>query len=410
MAHPGIPRLLDTGSYRTVPFIVMELVEGKSLANQRHLTSFAVVTAVAIAYQTADALAAAHRGDIVHRDLKPENVMIREDGVCTLIDFGIAKPLGANVTNYTRNGSTLGSKGYQAPEQLMNREPTTLSDIYSLGCVFYVLFAGRRPFLGTGSALDQQHLHDLPDRARKWVPYLPSEIDDLIARMLAKAPQERPDIGEVLDVLRPFLPSEGDPVPQPGLDQDPTLPYRLPDATPRREPTAPVAPPRPPTWLTAGDIDRLCASVEAELAADAPGDAVAALADCAHRARTELGRRNRRVVRMWRLAAEGLRLVGSCHRAAEFYRDLRDDAPAVSTPSGLADRTRWALRFAECRLLSGEIAEAVEVLREAGPMIARLPDEISRPVREARDELEIDVLERSTEPGIDKLLRSFHDS
>lgn len=171
----------------------------------------------------------------------------------------------------------------------------------------------------------------------------------------------------------------------------------------------PAALPRSRTWLTVGDIDRLCAAVEAELAADTPGDAVTDLAACAHRARRELGWRNRRVSRIWHLAAEGLRLMGDCPQAAEFYRDLLNDAPAPTTPAALADRTRWSLRLAECRLLSGDTAQAVAVLREAGPVIARLPDDVAGAVREARDELEIDVVERSTEPGIDKLLRSFRE-
>lgn len=422
LAHRGIPRLLDTGSYHTVPYIVMELVDGEQLGKYRYLSSLSVAAAAAVGHQIADALAAAHRGDIVHRDLKPANVVIARSGVCALIDFGIAKPLGTNVTSYTRSGSTLGSTGYQAPEQLKGRAPTTRTDIYSLGCVFYRLFAGRPPFLivreaplPCEDALREMHLCQIPDPVRKHLPHVPQAIDDLIARMLGKDPQDRPGIDEVLDILAPFLPREGDPAPQPRLDPDPTLPFRMPDGVPQVVPPVAVAVAPSRSWLTVGEIDRMCAMVEAELAADDPDepddsdDAVRRLVDCAPRARAELGFRNARVVRIWGLAAEGLRLLGECGRAAEFYRDLLDDSSDARTPAALADRTRWALRFAECRLFFYEIAGAVEALREAAPVIARLPVDLAAPVREARSELEANVRECSTDPDIDELLRSFRD-
>ncbi|XES00434.1 serine/threonine-protein kinase [Streptomyces sp. S1D4-11] len=140
--HPGIPELYGHGSHGGMPYIAMRLVTGVTLrAFLDEHNTLPLASAVAVASQVAQALACAHTLPVVHRDLKPQNIMIDDDGVPTLLDFGIAKPLRADATRYTAHGSTLGSRGYQAPEQILEKEPTARTDIYSFGCVIYELLA-----------------------------------------------------------------------------------------------------------------------------------------------------------------------------------------------------------------------------------------------------------------------------
>ncbi|WP_257234839.1 protein kinase, partial [Streptomyces sp. JV178] len=127
--------------------------------------------------------------------------MIAEEGVVALLAFGIAKPLGVGVTQYTRHGSTLGSRGYQAPEQILEKEPTTRTDIYAFGCVCYELFTGRPPFTMEGTkGLIEQHLHQDALAPSLYSAGIPEALDRLVLDMLAKDPEERPTIDEVLDV------------------------------------------------------------------------------------------------------------------------------------------------------------------------------------------------------------------
>jgi serine/threonine protein kinase len=406
--HPGVPELYEQGSHQGMPYLVMRYVTGVTL--HRFLTRHAplpLTVAIAVAVQVADALACAHTLPVVHRDLKPQNIMISDEGVVVLLDFGIAKPLGVGVTQYTRHGSTLGSRGYQAPEQILEKEPTTRTDIYSFGCVCYELFAGRPPFVPDETrGLIEQHLKVDPLPPGLYAAGIPETVDGLILRMLAKDPERRPAVGEVLDVLRPLGPCPGDPEPRPRLHHDPTAPLRLPkDRPPEHRSQSPAQSASAShtladeEWLDAHAVERLCASAEREIHDGDPDDAVQRLADLADRARSEWGSRRPLVRRVWQLAAEGLRLAGDCGGAARLYQGIADDLVRGDGPQERADRTVLRLRVAECRLAFGEVEAAIGVVEAAGRVAAGLPASLAARVEEVRREVDTDVTERLAGPS-----------
>ncbi|MEV5486974.1 protein kinase [Streptomyces bobili] len=402
--HPGIPELYDQGSHQSMPYLVMRLVAGVTLHKflGRH-APLPLSVAVAAAVQTADALACAHMLPVVHRDLKPQNIMISEEGVVALLDFGIAKPLGVGVTQYTRHGSTLGSRGYQAPEQILEKEPTTRTDIYAFGCVCYELFTGRPPFTMEGTkGLIEQHLHQDALAPSLYSAGIPKALDRLVLDMLAKDPEERPTIDEVLDVLRPLATRPGDPEPRPRLHPDPTSPLRHPqDRPPAQRPQTPPASVScaDAEWLDARAVERLCEQAEREIQEGDPDETVRHLAELADRARTEWGSRRPLVRRIWELAAEGLRLTGDCGTAARLYQGVAEELVHGDGPQERADRAVLRLRVAECRLAFGEIEAAIRAIEEAGRTAAGLPSLLAARVEEVRREVDLDVTERLADPG-----------
>jgi serine/threonine-protein kinase len=220
--HPGIVEILDFGyDVDGSAYIVMELLEGESLgarlARDPRLPSDLVI---AIGRGIAAALGAAHRKGIIHRDLKPDNVFLVPDpdmpgGVRPkILDFGIAKLVrDQSATSLrTRTGSVLGTPLYMSPEQCRGGGATIdqRSDIYSLGCILFEAACGRPPFLAEGLGdLFVAHLRDTPPPPRSLRPDLPPVLDDLIARMLAKDPGERPqsmdDVVAQLDARAAFI-------------------------------------------------------------------------------------------------------------------------------------------------------------------------------------------------------------
>ncbi|MEU4083101.1 serine/threonine-protein kinase [Streptomyces aureus] len=402
--HPGIPELYDQGSHQSLPYLAMRLVTGVTLHKflGRH-APLPLSVAVAVAVQTADALACAHTLPVVHRDLKPQNLMISEEGVVALLDFGIAKPLGMGVTQYTRHGSTLGSRGYQAPEQILEKEPTTRTDIYSFGCVCYELFAGRPPFVMDGTkGLIEQHLHEDALPPSLYSAAVPEALDQLVLDMLAKDPEERPTIDEVLEVLRPLAPRPGDPEPRPRPHPDPTAPLRHPQDRPaERRPQAPAASAScvGEEWLDVRAIEQLCDKAEQEIQEGDPDETVRHLAELADRARAEWGSRRPLVRRIWELAAEGLRLTGDCGGAARLYQGIAEELVHGDGPQERADRAVLRLRLAECRLAFGEIEAAIRVIEESGHIAAGLPGLLAARVEEVRREVDLDVTERLADPG-----------
>jgi eukaryotic-like serine/threonine-protein kinase len=183
---------------------VMELLEGESLGNcLRRVGRLSVARALVIARNIADALDAAHEQRIIHRDLKPDNVFLLATTVggsaqpTKILDFGIAKLMHTNPGDghyKTRTGSLLGTPVYMSPEQCRGVGTIDLrTDIYSLGCMLFEMLCGRPPFTSEGfGELIQSHLSVTPPRLRSIDPALPEALDALVARMLAKSPDDRP--------------------------------------------------------------------------------------------------------------------------------------------------------------------------------------------------------------------------
>jgi tetratricopeptide (TPR) repeat protein len=194
--HPNIVSLYDAGESKGDGYIVMELVEGRSL-HERPPES--LDAALEIARQICQALAHAHAAGIVHRDLKPENVIVTEDGRVKLLDFGLARPIASRLT---ADGGISGTVFYLAPEQAMGRAVDVRADLYSLGVMLYELSTKRLPFTADDPlAVVTQHLHAPVVPPRTIRPDLPPALDRLIVALLAKQPEDRPPDALAVDKI-----------------------------------------------------------------------------------------------------------------------------------------------------------------------------------------------------------------
>jgi serine/threonine protein kinase len=194
--HPNVVGVFDQGEYQRHQFVVMELVIGCNLDELRGGRQMPIGAALAIGVQIARALEAAHEVGVLHRDIKPANIMVSHDGVVKVLDFGIAGFLqGAGFQErLTRTGAdSLGTPAYTAPERIAGGAADPRSDLYSLGCVLYVLLTGLPPFPADDSlTILHRHLHDEPTSIRRWRPEIAPEIDQLVLWLLAKEPSARP--------------------------------------------------------------------------------------------------------------------------------------------------------------------------------------------------------------------------
>ena len=199
--HPSICTVHDVGEHEGVPFLVMELLEGETLAERLELGPLPVDQAVAIAARVAEALDAAHTKDVIHRDLKPGNVMLTPHGV-KLLDFGLAKLRDGDYREraheptdsvpLTRGGDLLGTLPYMAPEQIEGQEIDPRTDIFSFGVMLYEMLTGRRPFGGTTrSALIAAIVGAQPVSASSLQPSISPPLERVIERCLAKDKQRR---------------------------------------------------------------------------------------------------------------------------------------------------------------------------------------------------------------------------
>lgn len=180
--------------------------------------------------------------------------------------------------------------------------------------------------------------------------------------MLAKSPQERLDAGEALAVLRSVAPRSGDPAPRPRLVPDPTALFRSPRTSSIRRPGRPT--PDAEEWLDPSEVAGLCDAASLEVEENAPAEAVGRLAELAPRVRAEWGVRRPVVARVWRIAAEGLRLAGECGDAARLYDGPAGELEPGDGENAVAARAVAQLRAAECRLAFGEIDAALRVIEE----------------------------------------------
>lgn len=197
LSHPGLTTVLDAGITGAQPYLVMELVEGSSLAECCAGTPLPPATVSGIGAQLADALAYAHRAGVVHRDVKPANVLITTDDRAVLTDFGIARLLH-HTSGHTRTGHTIGSPHYFAPEQVRGEQITPAVDVYSLGLVLLEALTGERQYAGPPMEAALQRLTSPPT-----VPAgTPEPWPSLLCSMTDLDPRARPPAAEVAAALR----------------------------------------------------------------------------------------------------------------------------------------------------------------------------------------------------------------
>lgn len=207
--HPHICALYDVGDHEGTAYLVMQYLEGESLATRLARGPLPLPDALKIGTEIAGALDAAHRRGIVHRDLKPGNIMLTKAGA-RLLDFGLAKSGGAtphsgaaptilaagpaqtSPASITAQGTILGTFQYMAPEQLEGEDADARTDLFAFGAVLYEMVTGRRAFTGkTQASLIGAILKDQPAPARSLVPDVPAPLDRVIARCLAKDRDDR---------------------------------------------------------------------------------------------------------------------------------------------------------------------------------------------------------------------------
>src|SRR3954463_11725046 len=191
LSHPNIIDVYDVGEDEGTPFIIMELVRGQSLKEIIAADApFHPDDVAELLEQIGGALDYAHVRGYVHRDIKPGNILVDTHGRARLVDFGIAKGLGDG--DLTAAGEGLGTVGYLSPEQAAGLMATPASDVYSAGVVAFEMLTGELPFAAeTPVGVAMRHVHDPAPRPSQVVPGLPTQVDPIILRALAKDPTKR---------------------------------------------------------------------------------------------------------------------------------------------------------------------------------------------------------------------------
>ena len=198
--HPNIITIYEINSAEGVDFIAMELVRGETLAALLQRGAMPVEHALAYGIQIAGAVGRAHAAGIVHRDLKPGNIMVTEDGLIKILDFGLAKVMdsseqAANLDTrqaLTQAGTTLGTLGYMSPEQALGARVDARSDVFAAGVILYEMLTGVLPFSAQTAAEVMHRLHFAEPRSIQSLrPQVPSGVAAAISRSLAKKPEDR---------------------------------------------------------------------------------------------------------------------------------------------------------------------------------------------------------------------------
>jgi eukaryotic-like serine/threonine-protein kinase len=224
LSHPNVVGVFDSGEEDGRPFIVMELVEGSSLADEvRRRGALPPDEVAAIGRQLCAGLDQAHARGLVHRDVKPQNLLLARDGTLKVADFGIARSSSQSLT-LTQAGTLLGTAAYMAPEVVRGDPATAASDVYSAGAVLYELATGRPPRRVSSLA---DLATDEPITPPSELADVPAELEDAIMLCLARDPGARPTVAELARAL-------GDPT----LSERPTV--VLPRERRRRVPRAAV--------------------------------------------------------------------------------------------------------------------------------------------------------------------------
>ncbi|MDE5630865.1 MAG: Stk1 family PASTA domain-containing Ser/Thr kinase [Bacilli bacterium] len=206
LSHPNIVEVYDVGEDNGSYYIVMEYIEGKHLKQLlKRRGSLTLTEVVDIMLQVTDGMSAAHDSYIIHRDIKPQNIMILENGLIKITDFGIAMAL--NSTQLTQTNSVMGSVHYLPPEQASGKGATIQSDVYSMGILMYELLTGTLPFRGDNAVeIALKHIKEPFPSIKEKLPSIPQSIENIIMRATAKNVKNRyTDAKEMHDDLKTAL-------------------------------------------------------------------------------------------------------------------------------------------------------------------------------------------------------------
>jgi serine/threonine-protein kinase len=229
LSHPNVVSVYDTGEEDGRPYIVMECVEGETLADVlARRKRLPPDEATRLALQACFGLAHAHAAGLVHRDVKPQNLLVRRDGTLKVADFGIAR--AAESTALTQAGTVLGTAAYLSPEQLAGKEVGAAADVYSIGAVFYELLTGRPPYeVDSLAELAARQAEGAITPVRELAPEVPARLEEVVMRCLARNPAYRPaSAGELVAELAP------EPAAPPTEPLSPTAPTVLAGRPPSR--------------------------------------------------------------------------------------------------------------------------------------------------------------------------------
>ena len=211
LSHPNIVEVYDVGEEDGQYYIVMEYIEGKTLKQLlKKRETLTLPEVIDIMLQLTDGLAHAHESYIIHRDIKPQNIMILDNGLVKITDFGIAMAL--NATQLTQTNSVMGSVHYLPPEQANGKSATVKSDIYSLGILMYELITGSVPFKGDNAVeIALKHMKEKIPSIRKQNPTIPQSVENIVIKATAKNPRNRYDsVKEMHDDLEVCMEKEND--------------------------------------------------------------------------------------------------------------------------------------------------------------------------------------------------------
>ena len=191
LSHPNIVEVYDVGEDAGLYYIVMEYIEGRHLKQLlKKRGKLTITEAVDIMLQLTDGMSAAHDHYIIHRDIKPQNIMILENGMVKITDFGIAMAL--NSTQLTQTNSVMGSVHYLPPEQANGKGSTIQSDIYSMGILFFELLTGTLPYKGDNAVeIALKHLKEKIPSIREMDDAIPQSVENVILKATAKNPKNR---------------------------------------------------------------------------------------------------------------------------------------------------------------------------------------------------------------------------
>lgn len=252
LAHPNIVAVYDWGAEDGTYFIVMEYVDGQSLADLLRASGpLHPRRAAELAFEVAGALGFAHSRGVIHRDVKPGNVLVSSNGVAKVTDFGIARAVSSPSEELTQAGSVMGTATYFSPEQAQGFSVDARSDLYSLGVVLYEMLCGRPPFTGDSPvAIAYKHVQERPAPPSQFVSDLPPGLEAVVMRLLAKNPDNRYRSADDLRAdLRRWL--DG----QPTLAEQTAMPTAAPDATRVAVPAVAAAVAAPQEHPAEADVD-----------------------------------------------------------------------------------------------------------------------------------------------------------